>query len=161
VSRTGRPARIFGKSGRDARDLRRVAAAILEVGIDRQRRRRGDVAAIVEDLPEADVRVGAAEQVGEAEARRRQRLEAERGQNPCRPRIPRIGDREGARPFVQGPERNGLFSSASACHASVSLQPCIVIPAQAGIQSSHSVASPSRTLRANQTQQNKNYVKLT
>jgi uncharacterized protein YjiS (DUF1127 family) len=78
--------RAAGEPGRERaahglRDLlRRVAEAVLEVGRDRQRRRRRDLRRMRERLLARDVAVEPAERRGEAAARRRERIEAERRQ---------------------------------------------------------------------------------
>src|SRR5262249_17415178 len=60
-----------------------------------------------DDLVGADG--SAAVDIGEAEAGRRQGLEAEPGQQPRRAGIPRVGDDEGARLVMQRAECRRLF----------------------------------------------------
>src|SRR5436190_5222410 len=87
--------------------FRLVGAAIFEVAVGWEVGRRGDDPPVVDDLVGADR--PAAPDVRQAEARRRQRLEAERGQKPRRAGIPRVGNDEGAGPPVQLLEYRRLF----------------------------------------------------
>ena len=83
--------------------LRVVGEAVLEIGADGQRRRVDDRPRVGERLVARDgaFAVGLAERERESGARRRQRLETQRGQHLRGPRVPRIGDREDRRPPVQ------------------------------------------------------------
>src|SRR5204862_332731 len=82
-------------------------AAVFEVAVGREVGRRGDDPRVLDDLVGADR--AATPHVGETEAGGRQRLEAERGQEPRGTRIPRIGDDEGAGPPVQFLKGFGFF----------------------------------------------------
>src|SRR5205823_4050047 len=84
--------------------------AVLEIRAHRQRRRLRDLCAVGEELVAADSAgaVDLAERVGEAEARRRERLEAERRQQLRGAGVPGVGDDEYARALVQRAECGGL-----------------------------------------------------
>ena len=98
------------------RFFRLVGAAIFEVAVGREVGRRGNRPRVLDDLGGADR--AATPAVREAEAGRRQRLEAERGQQPRGTGIPRIGDDEGAGPPVQFLKGFGFFRLRAHCPCS-------------------------------------------
>ena len=93
------------------RGVRIVRAAILQVRIDRPVGRPGNSPAILDDGIEADG--GAAESVGEPEARGRERLESHRGEQFGGAAVPGIGDDEGAGADMQRAKRFGFFHLAA------------------------------------------------
>ena len=96
-----------GAGDQPRRLVRFVRAAILQVAIGRQIGRRGDHTRILDDLVGADMTT--AVDVRQSEAGRRQRLEAETGEQPSGARIPWVGDDERTRLVVQRAECGRLF----------------------------------------------------
>ena len=89
------------------RGFGRVGAAILEVHVHGQ----AVAAAIARQLSRISPRLAVLRpsMLASAEARGRERLEAERGEQPSGAGVPRIGDDEGARPLVKRPKRRRLL----------------------------------------------------
>ena len=103
-SRPARPPRHRESSRRRSRV---VAEPVLEVAVHGQLGGAGDQGSVLERLVARHRRlaVAAAEAVGEAGARRGERLVAEPGEHAGRADVPRIGHHECARPLVQAAER--------------------------------------------------------
>ena len=102
---------LGGEADHLGRGPRLVGVAILQIGVDRQVRGAGDEPAVVEDFAAAHGvgPVRASQRVGQAEARRRQRLEPECRQDPRGAGVPGVGNDERAGSHVQRPERDGLL----------------------------------------------------
>ena len=84
--------------------------AMLEIGTDRQRRRRGEVGTVGDRLLTSHLTVVAAERVGESGARRGQRGVAEVGEDLGATWIPGVGHQQRRATLMQGGERSGPFS---------------------------------------------------
>ena len=81
-----------------------------EIGVDRQWRRRDELADVAQRIGERHSAVGPPGRESHAGARGRQRLEAERAEIDRRADVPRIGHDEAARALVQFGEARALLS---------------------------------------------------
>jgi len=89
--------------------VRRAAVAALEVRGHRKIGRLHDLAGVLERFRAPDRAVAPPEREGEARARRRQRLEAEMGQDLRGAGVERIRNDEGPRSLVEELETRGFF----------------------------------------------------